>query len=155
MKSERTLKLNIKATLENVDCFCEKAEKLLRKNNLDDYIFPVQMLLREVLTNAVVHGCRKKPDLMIKSTIIICKNEIIIDVEDPGDGFDWKIYKDKDYSCSAESGRGLLILKKYASAFEYNETGNIVIIKKNIVQKEKDHEHKQYGEKWGQSSANA
>lgn len=136
MKSELALKVNIKATFKAVDVFCEKAEKLLRKNNLDDYIFPIQLLLREALTNAVIHGCRKKSGLMIKSTIIIYENEILIEVEDPGDGFDWKIYKDKDYSRSAESGRGLLILKKYASAYEYNETGNIVIIKKNIVQKE-------------------
>ncbi len=136
MKSERTLKLNIKATFLDVDNFCKESEALLRKNNLNDYIFPVQMLLREALTNAVVHGCRKKPGLIIKSTIIICENEIIIVVEDPGEGFDWKACKDKDYFHSAESGRGLLILQKYASEYEYNEAGNIVKIKKKIVQKE-------------------
>ena len=78
MKSERALKVNMKATFKAVDSFCEKAEKLLRKNNLDDYIFPVQMLLREALTNAVVHGCRKIPSLMIKSTIIIFEVIIIL-----------------------------------------------------------------------------
>ena len=103
----------MKATFKAVDSFCEKAEKLLRKNNLDDYIFPIQMLLREALTNAVVHGCRKIPSLMIKSTIIIFENEIIIEIEDPGDGFDWKSGKERDYSLSAESGRGLLIFQKY------------------------------------------
>ncbi len=136
MKPKRTLELNLNATFLDVDNFCEESEVLLRENNLYDYIFPVQMLLREALTNAVVHGCRKKPGLMIKSTIIICKNEIIIEVEDPGDGFDWKVCKGRDHSLSAESGRGLLILQKYASEYDYNETGNIVRIKKKIVQKE-------------------
>ena len=136
MKSERAIKVNMKATFKAIDSFCKKAEKLLRKNNLDDYIFPVQMLLREALTNAVVHGCRKKPGLMIKSTIIIFENEIIIEIEDPGDGFDWKAGRERDYSLLAESGCGLLLLQKYASEYEYNETGNIIKIKKKIVQKE-------------------
>ncbi len=136
MKSERVLKVNIKATFKDIDIFCGKAENLLRENNLNDYIFPVQLLLREALTNAVVHGCRMKPGLIIKSTIIIRENEIILEIEDPGDGFDWKTSENRDYSLITESGRGLLILQKYASKYQYNATGNIVRIKKKIVQKE-------------------
>ena len=136
MKSDQALKVNMKATFRDVDVFCEKAEKLLKQNNLDDYIFPVQMLLREALTNAVVHGCRMNSGLIIKSTIIIYENEIIMEVEDPGDGFDWKTCESRDYSLTAESGRGLLILQKYANEYEYNTSGNIVRIKKKIVQKE-------------------
>jgi len=131
--SERTIKLNIKATLQDVDSFCKKAEKLLRENNLDDYVFSIQMLLREALTNAVVHGCRMDPDLEIKSCFKILEDCITIVVEDPGDGFDWKVRKEREYTLSSDSGRGLLILDKYASEYEYNETGNIVRIKKEIV----------------------
>ena len=130
---ERTLKINIKATLQNVDRFCEKAEKLLRKNNLDDYIFAVKMLLREVLTDAVIHGCKMNPDLEIKSCFKILEDCVMIVVEDSGDGFDWKAQKKKEYNSSSDSGRGFLILDKYASEYEYNETGNIVRIKKEIV----------------------
>ena len=133
MKSERTVKMNIKATLQDVDRYCEKAEKLLRENNLDNYVFSVQMLLREALTNAVVHGCRMDPDLEIKSCFKIFEDCITIVVEDSGDGFDWKLRKNREYALSSDSGRGLLVLDKYASEYEYNETGNIVRIKMEIV----------------------
>ena len=136
MKSEQILKVDIKATFQDVNVFCDKAEKLLRKNNLDDYIFAVQLMLREALTNAVVHGCRMNSGLIIKSTVLISKKEIIIEIEDPGEGFDWKACENRDYLSSAESGRGLLILEKYADEYEYNTSGNIVIIKKKIVLKE-------------------
>ena len=136
MKSEQVLKVNMKATFKAVDIFCEKAEKLLRENNLEDYIFPVQLLLREALTNAVVHGCRNKPGLIIKSTIIIYVNMIIIKIEDPGAGFDWKAVLSRDYSISADSGRGLIILNEYASEYKYNKAGNSILIKKIITRKE-------------------
>ncbi len=140
MREECRLALAIKATFQNIDSFCTKAEKLLRENNLDYYVFSVQMLLRETLTNAVVHGCRMDPELTIKISFIIKEYEIRIEVEDPGDGFDWRNIEKRKYFSSADSGRGVFILKKYADEYVYNKTGNCVLIKKMIVHKEKDHE---------------
>jgi serine/threonine-protein kinase RsbW len=140
LSSGKSLNLNIKADLKEIDNFCMEAEKLLRNNSLGEYVFPVQLLLREALTNAVVHGCRKQSKLMIKCYFNILENEIRMEIKDPGDGFDWKFAQSKDYTLSADSGRGLLIFNKYASEYIYNKAGNGVLIKMIIVQKEKDHE---------------
>lgn len=136
MSLKLKLEVDLKATLQNIDIFCDKAENMLKKNNLEDYVFPVQMLLREALTNAVVHGCRTNPDFIIKTYFEIFNECIIIVIEDPGDGFDWIHCNDSGYSLPANSGRGLLILQKYASEYNYNKIGNVIRIIKKIVHKE-------------------
>jgi len=49
-------------------------------------------------------------------------------VEDQGEGFDWKQQLTGNPYTTADSGRGLVILKKYATAFRFNGKGNRLVV---------------------------
>lgn len=131
--NRRSLSMELCADYSNIDIFCSKAEELMKELELEHHIFQVQLLLREALTNAVKHGCGMNPDKIIKSRLEITENEFIIKVMDPGPGFNWKTRESSGFhegSLNAESGRGLVILEKYADEYNFNEKGNEIIIRK-------------------------
>jgi len=47
-----------------------------------------------------------------------------MEVEDDGDGFDWKSQTADIPDITSESGRGTAIMTLYSSGFQYNEKGN-------------------------------
>jgi hypothetical protein len=47
-----------------------------------------------------------------------------MEVEDDGDGFDWKSLSTDVPDITSESGRGMAIMTLYASGYQYNEKGN-------------------------------
>lgn len=52
--------------------------------------FAPELLLREVLTNAVVHGCHTDPRKQVCCSLRVKGGRVLIAVEDTGDGFDWR-----------------------------------------------------------------
>ena len=131
MNSKVRIIEEIGATYKNVDLFCIKAEKAAREQKLDKELFSLQLMLREGLINAVKYGCRNDETLKIQCSFIIYDNEYIIEIDDPGNGFDWR-NPIKEASMEKTSGRGLAIIQKYSSSFSYNEKGNKLIIRKLI-----------------------
>jgi anti-sigma regulatory factor (Ser/Thr protein kinase) len=108
--------------------------------------FCLNMLLWEAMSNAVVHGCQ---DLV--TALVDCRlsyltgpesSEVIIDVTDPGPGFNWRQVMSQKNSCLnqdpaigeplPECGRGLMIYRKYATSIEFNAKGNQVILRRDL-----------------------
>jgi len=127
-------KLNIKieATLDSVDFICLKIARLLTENRLDNLIFEISLTAREALVNAVKHGNKTDHRLKIKFLMCIREKEIAMAVEDNGNGFNYHDLLNKKPDLSSENGRGLLIMKKYATELRYNKKANKVLIKKKI-----------------------
>jgi anti-sigma regulatory factor (Ser/Thr protein kinase) len=94
--------------------------------------FAAELLLREALTNAVVHGCHSDPSKEVRCVLRLKGRRLLITVQDDGDGFNWR----EAWSSSAElsdcSGRGMEILRKYANHIRYNDRGNVVAIVKRL-----------------------
>jgi len=94
--------------------------------------FAAELLVREALTNAVVHGCHTDPGKQVRCSLRITRRRLLIAVEDDGDGFDWRAAWRNPAALSACSGRGIEILRKYANRVRYNDRGNAVTMIKRF-----------------------
>ena len=128
--------------LEHVDKFCAQARPLHTVLGRDDVSFAIELLLREMLNNAILHGNKADPKLDVTCSFSDNEKSVVIELADKGQGFDWK-------TCYAElakrtdvvgddgflptSGYGLLLLKEYATTFSYNDQGNQVSLTINLT----------------------
>lgn len=120
------------ARLENVDRFCREVKQMMDEEGLGAYHFKVQLLAREALNNAVIHGCRNDATKVVETVIEIKDNHLSFEIADPGEGFNWKECMQRGSDDRAASGRGLGIFQSYATEFSYNAEGNRLIIKMNL-----------------------
>jgi anti-sigma regulatory factor (Ser/Thr protein kinase) len=88
--------------------------------------FAIELLLREALMNAVVHGARGEVSAEIDCEVCPVAGGIKIRVSDGGPGFDWRTCQEAVPGPLSESGRGMHILRRYASRVEYSGNGNQV-----------------------------
>jgi len=90
--------------------------------------FAAELLIREALTNAVVHGCHADPRKQVRCCLRLRSGNLLIAVQDDGDGFDWHAAWNRPAALSDCSGRGIEIFRKYANHVRYNDRGNAVTI---------------------------
>jgi serine/threonine-protein kinase RsbW len=134
----RSLRRCYPTRLENIDDFCSQARAMLEERGLSDHRFPVELLIREAMTNAMVHGNGLVEGKKVFARITLSGNLLIIRVSDEGQGFDWSA----PCACAGtplkESGRGLTIYTHYASRIAFNRKGNSVVISRKIARRGKD-----------------
>lgn len=127
------------ASLENVEQVCSAAALSLGKLSFHKKdLFVAELLLREALNNAVLHGCHQNPLQFFSCRLTISGRELIIEVSDEGAGFDWHRKLKDQPANSDESGRGLSIYAVYANSIKFNESGNCVTLTQILNQGEKD-----------------
>ena len=124
MKRGSRLRRRIPARLGAVDSFCRELRESLLCQVPQEERFGVELLVREALTNAVVHGAKQKLESHVLCEIRMVAGGIQVRVADSGDGFDWRARLEATPHPLAECGRGLHILNHYASEFRFNEKGN-------------------------------
>ena len=121
------------ATLGNVNEVCEEVKKISTENGFARSSFVIQLLLREVLNNAVLHGNKGNPEKLVKCRVSCDDNNgMKIAVEDEGDGFEWRELVGRKVSTRASSGRGIAIMKQYGKEIWFNRKGNKVVIKIDV-----------------------
>ena len=92
--------------------------------------FSAELLLREALTNSVLHGCLGDAGKRISCAIRAKEDRLVIAIRDEGEGFDWRSVWNRRTDPSAVHGRGIEILRRYASLVRFSRTGNSVMIVK-------------------------
>ncbi|MBF0379132.1 MAG: ATP-binding protein [Desulfamplus sp.] len=99
-------------------------------------LFAIQLVMREGLTNAVRHGNCFNAAKIVRCYVKIDKNQmLIVEIEDQGEGFNWKREQTKDIKDlddDSDHGRGLMIMEQYFSRYWYNERGNKLTLEKHI-----------------------
>lgn len=95
-------------------------------------IFGVRLALEEALVNAIKHGNRLDPAKSVQIACQIGKDSVRIEIEDQGDGFQINDVPDPtmEENLDRPSGRGIMLMRAFLSAVEYNELGNKVILEK-------------------------
>jgi serine/threonine-protein kinase RsbW len=89
-------------------------------------VFAVRLLLEEAILNAIKHGHRGD----VSKVVCICCNvsdrEVAASVQDEGPGFNFADVPDPcaDENLDKPSGRGLLLMRTYATSLYYNDRGN-------------------------------
>jgi len=131
-RSDCEMRVALPATLEAVEQFLMEFRR--RGKNLLGSVncFAAELLVREALTNAVVHGGRADPTRQVRCSLRRRGRCLLIVVEDDGEGFDWRTAWRKTATFPDCSGRGIEILRKYASRVRFNDRGNVVTMLKRI-----------------------
>jgi serine/threonine-protein kinase RsbW len=88
--------------------------------------FSVELLLREALTNAVFHRSPAVCGAGIWYEVAFRQGEIVIRVDDGGEGFEWRNWQAPELPPVQEHGMGLHILHRYASRVRFSGNGSAV-----------------------------
>lgn len=123
-RKEKTLYYLVESRFEEIDRICVEVQNLLSEQGLDAEAFEVILILREGLVNAVEHGNGLKECLDIECSVRLRGDRIVIHVRDQGPGFDWKTLLARESDPLSIRGRGMTILKTYASRMRFNSRGN-------------------------------
>jgi serine/threonine-protein kinase RsbW len=123
-KAPGRLDIFLSPKLRYIDRAGEETERFLGDSGAGVSPFGVMLIMREALTNAVLYGSRHEEDSKIRYSLILGDGTLTMEVEDDGDGFDWKSRTAEVPDITSESGRGMAIMSLYASGFQYNEKGN-------------------------------
>lgn len=143
LETPESITITFSSSMKNIDRTCNEAMRFIAdwfesvnySNEFKNNIFPIQLVMREGLTNAVRHGNRLDTCKTVKCCIRMTQNRLIhMEIEDEGEGFDWKKKRPKDIGIdeTSEHGRGLLIIDKYFSKYWYNKVGNKLFLEKHI-----------------------
>ena len=100
----------------------------------NDIISDMNLVFEELFSNAFLHGNKEDAVKHIDVSICVAKGEIILRVEDEGEGFDvskvdFLLSPERMYG---ERGRGLYMIRNIVDDIEFNEKGNCVTVRKKF-----------------------
>ena len=103
---------------------------LCRWNEKD--LFALELTLEEALTNAVKHGNNSDPSKKVQFDCKLNSDKIYVRIEDEGCGFNPYAIADPREPANLEivSGRGVLLIKHFATSVKWNEKGNVIEFEK-------------------------
>ena len=93
---------------------CLRIRETLQANGLSRFTFAVELLARECLSNAMIHGNLNNGDKTIDLRLDLGQKWIRLEVRDQGPGFRLAKALKNPMDQSAHSGRGLHLYKLYA-----------------------------------------
>lgn len=98
----------------------------------EDFKVNLPMVMDEALTNAIVHGNRKNPELKVHVRIYISSHRIIVQIEDRGEGFDFNSTADptEKEMLYNDSGRGIFIIREIMDKVTFKNGGTIIEMEK-------------------------
>jgi serine/threonine-protein kinase RsbW len=117
---------SIPSDLSEVDGVCREVRALLERQGVANRSFAVDLLLREFLNNAILHGNRSDTRKRVQAAVRVGRKWIVMWIADEGPGFDWRAKRLVPADDDAASGRGLAIGALYAQRLKYNRAGNQV-----------------------------
>jgi anti-sigma regulatory factor (Ser/Thr protein kinase) len=89
--------------------------------------FALDLVLRETLNNAVIHGNDQHHGRMVEFVLKLKAGQFTVTVTDEGNGFDWRYHARKETVQDDDHGRGFPIMRMYCTSFDHNEKGNQVV----------------------------
>jgi serine/threonine-protein kinase RsbW len=120
--------LTMDTRLENVDRCVERIRLFLEERNGQEHLFPLSLLAREALNNAMIHGNRMAPEKTVRFKLLAREEGFDLEIEDDGPGFDWQARMQARSRAEDISGRGHEIFSSYAQAVHYNPKGNAITL---------------------------
>ncbi|HUA97929.1 MAG TPA: ATP-binding protein [Terracidiphilus sp.] len=118
----------IPSRLGDAESLCLKIRGWLQAQGLCDRCFTVELLARECLTNAVIHGNGNAADKSVALSLSVGREWIRLTVCDEGPGFAWRKARRKRPDAALSSGRGLQLCALYAERVRFNRSGNQIAL---------------------------
>lgn len=118
----------LSSDLAEVDSVCLEIREFFTTLELKVGSFVPELLTREFLNNAVIHGNRSQTEKLVAITVKVGRKWIRIRITDEGAGFDWRKMRNTPPEDRTTESRGLPIGAIYASRITFNRKGNQVTI---------------------------
>jgi serine/threonine-protein kinase RsbW len=115
------------STLDGLESILRDALKFFEQSGdlSIDTLFGAELILREALVNAIVHGNNSQHEKNVTLTLNVDGSSHLIQISDEGEGFDWKSALKHAYPPGEQDhGRGLLLMRDYGYTMSWNEKGN-------------------------------
>ena len=98
----------------------------------DQDLFGVRLALEEALVNAIKHGNRLDPAKNVRVQWCVDDVQVVIEIEDEGEGFDPGDVPDPtaDENLERPCGRGIHLMRAFMTSIEYFGRGNRVVLVK-------------------------
>jgi anti-sigma regulatory factor (Ser/Thr protein kinase) len=122
------LRVDLAPTLEAIESFCIQFQHWRGFACAELDAFSSELLLREALTNSVIHGGADDARGRVLCVLRVKRGRLIIAIRDGGKGFDWRAAWNRRAESEDTRGRGIEILRHYASAVRFNPAGNSVTL---------------------------
>jgi anti-sigma regulatory factor (Ser/Thr protein kinase) len=122
----------LEPTLHAVDGVCAEVRRRLKPRVSSGDWYGVELLLREALTNAVLHGGGRDPLRRVRCEVRVGARGARMAIADDGPGFDWRAALAAEPAAAATSGRGLKIYTLYADRVSFNRRGNRVVLERRF-----------------------
>ncbi|MDO8837040.1 MAG: ATP-binding protein [Vicinamibacterales bacterium] len=123
------LRRTLRSSLDEVDPVCHDVRAFLRDHDETGAGFVVELVARECINNAVLHGNRQDPAKLVTIAVCIGRRYFCLRVSDQGTGFDWRERLALPVpGDTAVRGRGLPILEMYARKLAFNQAGTCVTV---------------------------
>jgi len=124
--------LNFPSDIGNLRLVEKAIDELSLELDLSDEVYGnVLVATMEATNNAIIHGNRSNPDKLVKIKIILENKELMVHIEDQGDGFDHMNIPDPTAPENLEkiNGRGIFLMERLSDEILYIEDGRIVELK--------------------------
>jgi serine/threonine-protein kinase RsbW len=118
----------IPSRAHEAESLCLKVRELLRANGLAESCFHVELLARECLNNAVIHGNRNAADKSVVLRLLVGRQWIRLQVSDEGPGFAWRKARQQALDTAKPSGRGLQLCALNAERVRFNRSGSQITL---------------------------
>ncbi|MCC6489440.1 MAG: ATP-binding protein [Candidatus Hydrogenedentes bacterium] len=130
-RDKKGYRWSIPSSLTRIEPLCQDTRAILTRHSLSRYSYRTEVLLREFMNNAIVHGNQSDVNKAVTVSMRINQESVELEITDEGPGFDWKAVPLEPPDESATSGRGLAIGAIYADGMFFNERGNQVTLRLN------------------------
>ncbi len=89
-------------------------------------LYDIKLCIEEAVINAIVHGNKRDKRKTVKIAYWIKDDHLNIEVEDEGNGFDYRHLSDPTAgeNIIKGSGRGVYLIKNLMDKMEFNDAGN-------------------------------
>jgi serine/threonine-protein kinase RsbW len=125
MRISKTISSRLEAIPGVISCVVEK----LNESALDkETISQVKPALQEAMVNAVKHGNKMDPALAVRVGIELEPEQLIIQVADEGEGYDYKNIPSPVEPQNLEKlkGRGIYLIKHLMDKVEFLKNGSTI-----------------------------
>jgi anti-anti-sigma factor len=118
----------IPSRIADAELLCLRIRDTLKTNKLSRLCFPVELLARESLANALRHGNKNDASKSITTELRVGREWVRLLICDEGPGFAWRKAVHSRMDSDASTGRGVHLYALYADRFRFNRCGNQVTL---------------------------
>jgi serine/threonine-protein kinase RsbW len=125
------LEMHFNSHIENIDRAVETIMEYVRTKRVLVNCFDLNVVIRELLSNAVIHGNHSDPGKKVSLKLLTDVESLVIIVKDEGQGFN-PVQTVKRIDALVQNGMGLTIIKSLGYRLRYCKKEQSVYAEKDL-----------------------